>query len=353
MRYLETKEFQELLERAQSCLEDGLPFAIYRNPNKTDVVGVFQSDNALHHSKDFTEKGFVFAPFSFDDKVVLIQPDEVWKSVFHPIKPQSEKAISLNESQKDAHIQLVEKGIKEIKKGRLQKVVLSRKIKVKVTQSPVAIFKTLLNRYPNAFGYLFHHPKVGTWCGATPETLVKVKNNELQTMSLAATLPYVEDEDPKWGDKEIEEQQMVSEYIGDKLAHTMERLEIDDPESVRAGNLWHLRSEVRGTMLSNLKVGEVIKALHPTPAVCGIPTDEAAQFIQANENYNRTFYTGFLGELNLKSQGELSLFVNLRCMELEEDKAFIFVGGGITQASNPESEWIETQNKSKTMLGLL
>ncbi len=353
MHYPENKGLEEILERAGACLEKGLPFAIYRKPKQQELFAVFQLNDELKSSRDFTEKGFVFAPFNSEDKVVLIQPDEVWKGEFHSEKYEVTNNISLDESGKEAHLALVENGIKEIEKGRLLKVVLSRKIEVSITKSPVKIFKTLLNTYPNAFGYLFYHPKVGTWCGATPETLVKVKNKELSTMSLAATLPYIKNENPKWGSKEIEEQQMVSEYIGDRLAHAMERLEIDKAESVRAGNLWHLRSEVRGNMLPNLKVKEVIGALHPTPAVCGIPTREAQQFIQANENYKRTFYTGFLGELNLSSQGELSLFVNLRCMQLEDGKASIFVGGGITEASDPESEWIETQNKSKTMLGIL
>ncbi len=353
MHYPENRELQEVFERIESCLENGLPFAIYRKPDHKELLAVFQSDQELVVSTDFTERGFVFAPFDKENEAVLIQPDEIWKGEFILDKPPINSEISLDETGKEDHLNLVKSGIQEIEKGRLQKVVLSRKIEVPITKNPAQIFKTLLHHYPNAFGYLFHHPKVGTWCGATPETLVKVKDRKLQTMSLAATLTFVENEDPKWGSKEIEEQQMVSEYIGDKLAHTMERLEIDEAESVRAGNLWHLRSEVRGTMLADLKVKKVINALHPTPAVCGIPTGEAQQFIQANENYQRTFYTGFLGELNLSSQGELSLFVNLRCMQLEDDKASIFVGGGITGASDPESEWIETQNKSKTMLGIL
>jgi len=353
LHYPETKEFQEILDRAETSHKNGLPFVVYRKPNKTDIFGVFQADDTLHHSKDFTEKGFLFAPFNSEDKVVLIQPDEVWEGKFYAEESESSKDITLDESGKEIHINLVKKGIKAIEKGRLQKVVLSRRIQVPITKSPIKIFKTLLNKYPNAFGYFFYHPKVGTWCGATPETLVKVKDKELQTMSLAATLPYMDNEKPNWGEKEIEEQQMVSEYIGDKLAHAMQRLEIDPAESVKAGKLWHLRSEVHGTMSSNLKVSQIIRALHPTPAVCGIPTNEAQEFIHKNENYKRTFYTGFLGELNLRFQGELSLYVNLRCMELQDDKASIFVGGGITEASDPESEWVETQNKSKTMLGIL
>ena len=353
MHYLENKDLDTIFDKAGESLEKGLPFVIYRKPDATQMYGVFQSSTDLKLTKDFTESGFVFAPFDKADKAILIQPDAFWTAEYAPEKAQRPANVNLDELGRENHLKLVERGIAEIKKGRLQKVVLSRQIALDIAKSPIQIFKTLLNTYTNAFGYLFHHPRVGTWCGATPETLVRVKNKHLQTMSLAATLPHIENEEPQWGEKEIQEQQMVSEYIGDKLAHAMEVLEIDEAESVRAGNLWHLRSEVRGTMLPNVKVREVIRALHPTPAVCGIPTNEAQLFIAANENYQRTYYTGFLGELNLAQEGETSLFVNLRCMELKSNKAFIFVGGGITEASDPESEWIETQNKSKTMLGIL
>ncbi|MBR9854016.1 MAG: chorismate-binding protein [Algicola sp.] len=337
----------------ESCLENGLPFVIYRKPDQKELQAVFQTNKDLVVSSDFEETGFLFAPFDANGEAILIRPDEVWTGEYRAESSTKETDISFKDSGKETHVDIVKKGIDEIKKGRLQKVVLSRKIEVPVTKSPTDIFKTLLSAYPHAFGYLFYHPKVGTWCGATPETLVKVKNKKLQTMSLAATLPFIEGEDPKWGIKEIDEQQMVSEYIGDKLAHTMEHLEIDEVESIRAGSLWHLRSEVRGTMLPNIKIKEVVRALHPTPAICGIPTAEAKQFIKKNENYKRTFYTGFLGELNFGPEAETSLYVNLRCMELNKYNAAIFVGGGITDASDPESEWVETQNKSKTMLNIL
>lgn len=353
MHYLENKEPEAIFEKVVHCLENGLPFAIYRKPDQQELQAVFQTDKDLLVSKDFDEKGFLFAPFDTEGDAILIRPDEVWKGKYKTEILANTAHINLVENGKEIHVDLIKKGIQEIKKGRLQKVVLSRKIEVPLTKSPLEIFKALLGTCPHAFGYLFHHPKVGTWCGATPETLVKVKDKELNTMSLAATLPYVAGEVPKWGSKEVDEQQMVSEYIGDKLAHTMEHLEIDDAESVRAGTLWHLRSEVRGTMLPNIKTKEAVRALHPTPAICGIPTAEAKEFIKKNENYKRTFYTGFLGELNFGAKEETSLYVNLRCMELNKYNATIFVGGGITEASDPESEWVETQNKSKTMLNVL
>ena len=111
---------------------------------------------------------------------------------------------------------------------------------------------------------------------------------------------------------------------------------------------------------------------NPTPAVCGLPKDAAKQFILNNENYNREFYTGFLGELNMKTQQKArlgkrnienraytytkrstQLYVNLRCMQLKGNKAMVYVGGGITQSSIAEREWEETVSKSLVIKSIL
>ena len=330
-----------------------MPFAVYRKPKQEQVIAVFQADDTLYKTVSFEEKGFVFAPFDVQDNTVLIHPDEVFSTQFNSVAKPEKSSVEVTDGEKETHIHLVQKGIAEIKTGQLKKVVLSRKLEVEMEKTHTTIFQNLLNNYPNAFCYLFHHPKVGMWCGATPETLVEIKDRHLRTMSLAATLPFDGNAQPKWGTKEVEEQQMVSDYIQERLGPSLEALNIGQAESIRAGNLWHLRSEVTGILPQPSEIKKVIMALHPTPAVCGIPTQTAKAFILEHENYHRTFYTGFLGELNLYGKGETSLFVNLRCMELKGDRATLFVGGGITSASVPESEWIETQNKSKTMLNIL
>ena len=110
-------------------------------------------------------------------------------------------------------------------------------------------------------------------------------------------------------------------------------------------------------MTKDFGLAQLLNKLHPTPAVCGLPKETAKNFILEHEGYDRSFYTGFLGEINLNSGGEKSanthLFVNLRCMELFEDKAVLFVGGGITNDSNNEKEWEETVAKSSTMKAIL
>ncbi len=342
-----------MLDDLAFALANTQPFAVYRKPNETRVKAVFQDSNALNLALDFDEKGFVFVPFDWKDNAILIQADKVVTSSFEASSGLVGEVDELSESGKQSFLELVQKGVTQIKQGDLKKVVLSRKIDLEFHQSPLEVFQRLLENYAKAFCYLFHHPKVGIWCGATPETLVHIAKEELKTMSLAATLPYLEGVQPQWGSKEVEEQEMVSGYILEQLSEIAHGLEMEAVKSSKAGNLWHLKSEIKGKLQNSTSIKDVVNALHPTPAVCGIPTKEAKDFIQGNEGYPRTFYTGFLGELNLEETASASLFVNLRCMEIETGKASVFVGGGITSASDTEKEWTETQNKSKTLLNIL
>ena len=76
-------------------------------------------------------------------------------------------------------------------------------------------------------------------------------------------------------------------------------------------------------------------------------------FILSEEGYDRKFYAGFLGEINQNQQGDVDLFVNLRCMEIEKNKIHLYIGCGITKDSNPEKEYYETANKAMTMKEIL
>ena len=95
----------------------------------------------------------------------------------------------------------------------------------------------------------------------------------------------------------------------------------------------------------------MLELLHPTSAVCGMPRELADEFIKANEGYQRSLYAGFLGPVGF--EGNTDLFVNLRCMQIDNEKARLFAGAGITEYSNPEKEFQETSSKMQTMLKVL
>jgi isochorismate synthase len=185
--------------------------------------------------------------------------------------------------------------------------------------------------------------------GATPERLVKINQNQFETVALAGTQLF--SESIIWNTKEIEEQQFVTDFIVSEIASKVKNLIVSEPKTIKAGNLAHLKSIITGQLTGDFSALDLIMTLHPTPAVCGLPKNFAIDFIQKNEVFDRTYYSGFLGEYN--SNNQTDLFVNLRCLEVENNAVNIYVGCGITKDSNPEMEFLETENKSMTMRNII
>jgi len=165
-------------------------------------------------------------------------------------------------------------------------------------------------------------------------------------MSLAGTKSLIAK--TEWTDKEREEQQMVSNYV-ENVLYQFSFSEIDKtgPTEQNAGNVCHLMTtyNCKGKISGNEQL-KLLKTLHPTPAVCGIPKEKALQLISATELHDREYYAGFLGPIIAKA---CNLFVNLRCMKLTDEGVAFFVGGGLTAQSVPEAEWNETCMKLETL----
>ncbi|WP_350288720.1 isochorismate synthase [uncultured Croceitalea sp.] len=353
MPFPKNREFYKLIEKARFQNEDCKPFVIYQKPNTAKVNGIFPKTSNLIYTSNFSESGFVFSPFNTSDKTILFSNENRIEASYAGDDTKIRVSSDSIKIGREPYLELINKAIKRIGDRELKKVVVSRKITTQTQKNAFELFEQLLNVYPNAFKYLWFHPKVGMWLGATPETLLKVNKNSLTTTSLAGTLPAIDDDPPNWSTKEVEEQQLVTDYILTALSDTLINIEATVASSIKAGNLWHLKSIIRGDLNPETSLDEIIKVLQPTPAVCGVPKMAAKEFLIKNEGYDREFYTGFLGELNFDASRTAHLYVNLRCMKLNGENATIFIGGGITKESNAESEWNETQYKSKTMLSLL
>ncbi|MDX6747181.1 chorismate-binding protein [Polaribacter sp. PL03] len=350
-----------LFDKITNQYSNKLPFVAYRKPNKKNISVFLMVDETLNFVSDFKERGFVFAPFNSDEKAILFSEE---KALLFSEEVNLENSnlkdvfFTADNLSEERHIKIVEKAIKKINSSDLQKVVISREELVHLSNFDLLeIYKRLLSTYKNAFVYVWYHPKVGLWFGATPETLLNLEGTSFKTMSLAGTQIYNENKTAVWKSKELEEQQLVTDFIENQLEKIAKNLVINKIETVKAGNLLHLRTKVWGELESSSTVKELIRALHPTPAVCGLPRKISREFIFENEIYYRSFYTGFLGELNIQNSKEdknsSSLFVNLRCMKIENNIASIFVGGGITKDSNAKKEWEETVSKAKTMKRVL
>ncbi|MFK7059185.1 chorismate-binding protein [Flavobacterium oreochromis] len=346
---------KSIFERVRIQQKMNLPFVVYRKPNTKTLVGIFQENDHIYFTEDFVEEAFVFAPFSGVPIIFPLEKSEIkYNSVYFDHQIQELDANILEDQvQKQRFMELVQNGIQTIDAGVFHKVVLSRTEEVQIDDFNLfETFENILFKYPSALCYAWYHPKIGLWMGATPEKLFSIKKNEFQTMALAGTQVFKNEQyNVVWGDKEKKEQQFVTDFIKNELETIVDDLHVSEAYTSKAGNLFHLRTDIKG-FINTTVLKQLINVLHPTPAVCGAPKNLAKAFIEKSEGYDREFYTGFFGELNFDfstNEKSTDLYVNLRCMKVSEKKINLFMGCGVTIGSNPELEWYETLNKSKTM----
>lgn len=340
-------------EHIQKAKDQNLPFVAFRNPNENKVQVIVQHTDTLTVFDDFSVSGYVFAPFDDREEAYLIKPDIYFIDEVKNEKESFEQKEDVDKnSDREHHIKIVKKAIDAIKTSELSKIVVARKEEIEIPDFDILqVYNRLLDKYSNAYVYVWFHPKVGLWMGATPETLLNVQANNFKTMALAGTQTFKGDVNPDWGQKELDEQQMVADYIQENLEKIVDNLHLSKVETVKSGNLLHLKTNISGALKSAKDITHLVNLLHPTPAVCGLPKEKSKQFILNEEKCDRTFYSGYLGVLNLKQ--ETSFFVNLRCFQFMNNKALIYVGGGITTDSNAEKEWEETVAKSHVIKSVL
>lgn len=347
----------KLFKRINQQLEQQYPFVIFAKPESMTITGYFQKDGERYTFDDRKKNGFVFHPFDASRpyyaipkekaEIVEVDFDGVYASP-HPVE------IHDNPNEQEAYEVLVQKALDWIAKKKTMKIVTSRRHVEKIDDLDLPrLVNALFSLYPTAYRYLWYHPNTGVWCGATPELLLQSDGECFKTMALAGTQYPDAVGRVSWSDKEREEQQLVVDDIVDKLQKVLSVIKISKTHNHLAGTIMHLRTDISGCVKKGKNtLLTIAEAMHPTPAVCGTPMSKARKFIDLYEGYDREFYTGYLGELHENEEGS-NLYVNLRCMKIESGLASIFVGGGITHASDPTLEWKETENKLQTMLQVL
>lgn len=353
---------QERYQVLDTLIEQGRSFAIYRLPGESAPRFLMQESDAPLQLNDIEElngkEGFVIAPFHISDThpILLIRPDltELPKISGHAAddKQAGIEQTEPEEMQKTRYDSLFDRFQSSLLEGRLDKIVLSRSktIPRESTFSAGRSFEEAMRRYIYSYVYLFHTPQTGTWLGSSPEILLTGKGNEWNTIALAGTR-YPNTNEVSWDTKNLREQSLVTYYLRRQLTSLQIEPVIKGPYTIKAGSLAHLRTDFRFRLPNTDCLGSLLKALHPTPAVSGLPKNEAYAFIRENEGYDRLYYSGFLGLL--APQGQTHIYVNLRCMQIQKSSLTLFAGGGLLPTSTPEEEWEETEQKLQTMLGIL
>lgn len=362
-------------------LEEGKAVSLWRLPDQQEKNVVICSQVISIDADQFlvedSQPGFVISRFDRTDAKLFLPADihlkindgEITQQKGAPLpesfKPGGRpkfhmtKAPAPSIDQTSNHYQqLVAEGVAAIENDLFEKVVPSRRQSFPVPEEIdiLDVFNRLCERHPQALITLVSTPQTGTWMGASPELLVNVSSKFIfKTSALASTQVYKAGTDLKtvlWNQKEIEEQALVSRYIINNCFKKIRLREYDEhgPKTFRAGNLLHLKTDYTVDMAATnfMQLGTVmLRLLHPTSAVCGMPMEPALKFLQDREGYDRELYAGYWGPVNIDQ--ETHIYVNLRCMRAGQQEAILYAGAGVTIDSNPVLEWEETVNKMNTL----
>ncbi len=250
------------------------------------------------------------------------------------------KNISVSDTQEFEYTEIVKKAQSEMTKSEeLKKTVLSRTKLVSKEIELLESFYKLCDHFPHSLVYLASSIKYGTWLGASPEVFLSINGNKFETYALAGTKTALQE----WTSKEIEEQNWVTVYIENILKDLAILFYKSELETVQSGEIQHLKTSFIASV-NNLSVyPKLFEKLNPTPAVGGLEKLQAIALIQVLEKNKRDLYSGIVGPIF--KDANANLYVNLRCLQAFSDCYCLYAGAGITAASIPENEWLETERK--------
>ncbi|WP_168121253.1 isochorismate synthase DhbC [Paenibacillus sp. HB172176] len=267
--------------------------------------------------------------------------------------------------------------IARMRAGELDKIVLSRTLRLTSPQ-PIELQALLHNlARHNPLGYTFAvdlpkplpyaEPGMGqlraarraqTLIGASPELLVAREGCGVYVNPLAGSTPRSEDaaEDARRAEallaspKDLREHALVIEAVAEALRPYCRHLDIPEkPSLAQTATMWHLSTEIRGELMNPAMTSlELAVALHPTPAICGSPTELAREAIAEIEPFDRGYYTGLVGWCDGNGDGEWAIAI--RCALAEERSLQLYAGAGVVAESSAEGELRETSAKFRTML---
>ncbi len=321
-------------------------FLAYSLPGTTDHYVATVADSIQLAGEDVDKKvDFVLRPFTSSNEVSLgfrILAES--KNTPFNLEPYSDCNIldTTKESYRDSFRTIRS----EIQQGLVEKAVLSRCKSVTHQSLDIyKLFRELNRRYESSFTYVVSDPNIGIWMGSTPELILARNRTCYTTTAVAATRPVSQQASREWNTKEKAEHEFINRYLREEFDKAGINYMMSDVSEVIAGPVMHLSNEIRLGLEHDPKV--LMDILHPGPALSGYPTQKAINLIAKIESHQRRFYTGYLG---LVRATDLQLYANIRCMQIYNDQCTLYLGGGITIDSEYESEWVETENKAKTLL---
>ncbi len=302
-------------------------------------------------------------PFDPSSAVRLFHPERVRvRDPWNPGQVTSSRPVPFEEHPDDAFVGAVAGAVEAIRSGALDKVVLARALEVPLSRRPARreLLRVMRARNPHGFTYALDLDDDGgrVLVGASPELLLSQRGSRVVSVPLAGSARRSPDplEDRQRAEalfesaKDRHEHQLVVEDVVARLRPFVREVHFErEPRLEATPSLWHLSTRIEGELIDASRGSlELALALHPTPAVCGLPTGKARAWIRHSESFDRGHFTGTFGYMN--RQGDGDWIVAIRCAELARDRMRLFAGAGIVADSIPERELAETNAKMHTML---
>ncbi len=263
--------------------------------------------------------------------------------------------VALTSSGRGGWDALVTGALCAIAAGELEKVVVARAVDLRGASpfEPRAVLGRLLRSHPECWVFLLRGVDGAVLIGGSPETLCEARGRELWTEALAGTAAAGAT-GLRGSDKDGREHRFVVDGIIATLGPFADAVGTVDaaggPRTKRQGRLLHLHTPIRARLRPGVPAVAAARAMHPTPALAGTPTDAARRWLRSGEGFARGWYGGAFGVVG---DDELTLAVVIRCALLRGEQARLFVGAGIVAGSTPDDEWAETELKATVMRSAL
>ncbi len=272
-------------------------------------------------------------------------------------------SVGINTDFQHLHwVESVKRAKKCIEEGTFEKVVLARELKLDITKpvSETQVLHELRKQYPDCYSFLIRQDNSACFIGSTPERLAAFQSKFILTEGLAgstsrgksATEDAVLEHNLLQSTKDLHEHEIVLDAIEERLTPFSETISHPKRPGVKKlSNVQHLFTPITATIKEGVSRTELLKNLHPTPAVGGYPREKAVEFIRQHEDFDRGWYAAPIGWINANGNGEF--VVAIRSGLIKENEVRFFAGCGIVQDSDPDKEWEETNMKFIPMLSAL
>ncbi len=374
---------------SKNKLLDDISKRVYSNSSRKSKQPLFvggikfpSSKNDLMWKNFNTEKWFIpkilllkindefSITFNFlEDIYNLKNTDDIIASLTADLKYKTEssndsESVPFEKNSPDSEIHnwsnQINSALEKISDGKLFKVVLARcrDLQFIEPQNILFLLQRLEENFENCYTFAYRNGD-SVFFGASPEKLFKISNGFIETDALAGSIPRgnSNEEDENYttellrSEKNLAEHKSVVDFLLEQLTPVTEKILFDSQPSIKKyRNIQHLYSQIRAKLKQNTTIFSLLELLHTTPAVCGMPKNEALRTINDLEDFDRGMYAGILGWFNLENEGEF--IVGIRSALLNGKFLRAFAGCGIVAGSESLSEFNETELKLRPILSL-